>query len=190
MGLDMDFSYITNVGNVVLGENAVVPENNVDGNQSTILQLGSQVLQGANKLLPEGMCIDMSQLSIVTSNGVVSYVTSTEDGILSVDAEAQHELPDPTTGSCYFYPPDFLIFFLTSWKKLIIQSKYSDLDHEVDIKDLALQTEVEIALDDPEQIEQEVSPSVRAKRGRGRPRKSDPQQDDVMDPPVGKVPSN
>ncbi|XP_034241174.1 zinc finger protein 236-like [Thrips palmi] len=158
MGLDMDFSYITNVGNVVLGENAAVPENNMDVNSSTILQLGSEVLQGANKLLPEGMCIDMSQLSIVTPNGIVSYVTSTDDGILSVDTETEHAMPEPSRGE------------------------------EVDMKDLVLHTEDEIGFDDSEQIDQEISPSVRAKRGRGRPRKSDPQQDDVMDPPVGKPP--
>lgn len=157
MGLDMDFSYISNVGNVVVGENAAVPESNMDENPPTILQLGSQVLQGANKLLPEGMCIDMSQLSIVTSNGIVSYVTSTEEGMLSVDTESEHVMQEPSTGE------------------------------EVGAKAEELYVEENLILDDADLNETEVSPSVHAKK-RGRPRKSDPHQDDIMDPPVGKPP--
>ena len=74
--MDVDYSYITNVGNVVLNDNGGVIDNNVGVNPSAILQIGSEMLQGANKLLPEGMYIDLSQLSIVSSNGLVSYMTT------------------------------------------------------------------------------------------------------------------
>lgn len=76
IGLDVDYSYITNTGNLLLNDTSGVVDNNMGVNPSTILQIGSEMLQGANKLLPEGMYIDMSQLSIVTSNGVVSYMTT------------------------------------------------------------------------------------------------------------------
>lgn len=90
MGLDMDFPYITNVGNVVLSDNGVL-KNSIDINSSGILQLGSQMLQGANKLLPEGMCIDMSQLSIVSSNGIVSYVSASADDNVHVPTPQESE---------------------------------------------------------------------------------------------------
>ncbi|XP_026284873.1 zinc finger protein 236 [Frankliniella occidentalis] len=165
LGLDMDFPYITNVGNVVLGENGGVAENNIDVNSSTILQLesrmiqgASQMLQGANKLLPEGMCIDMSQLSIVTSDGVVSYVTA---------ASADSALPEANVVA-----------------PALPQTSHGCGDE--DFKESVIFTsEATISQDNPSNLE--IHPA-KVKRGRGRPRKSDPNQDDVMDPPVGKPP--
>lgn len=154
MGLDMDFPCITNVGNVVLGESGVINENDLGVSSPAILQLGSQMLEGANKLLPEGMCIDMSQLSIVTSDGVVSYVATPESAL--------SETPQKEEGL--------------------------DVCNISDVKNVTLHSEEDSPMVDPKESEVSPSTAVRVKRGRGRPRKSDPNQEDVMDPPVGKPP--
>ncbi|KAK3919206.1 Zinc finger protein 236 [Frankliniella fusca] len=169
MGFDMDFPYITNVGNVVLSESGSVAECNMDVNSSAIPQLesrmiqgASQMLQGANKLLPEGMCIDMSQLSIVTSDGVVSYVTAVSgDNALPESNEVVSALPQPDT-------------------------VFMKVCEGVDFKEgVTFASEATIPSDDRSNIE--ILPA-KLKRGRGRPRKNDPNQEDVMDPPVGKPP--
>ncbi|XP_052128155.1 uncharacterized protein LOC113210828 [Frankliniella occidentalis] len=57
------------------------------------------MFQGANKLLPEGMCIGMSQLSIVTSDGVVSYMTAASaDSALPEANEVASALPQTSHG--------------------------------------------------------------------------------------------
>lgn len=96
----MDYSYVTNIANVILNENGVALENSNDVNSSAILQLDSHVLEGANKILPEGLCIDMSQLSIVTSNGIISFVTApSAENPISSSAHVDSSLNVVNTGN-------------------------------------------------------------------------------------------